>query len=178
MTATPPSTAWIRPGVPIKIVHSKPWKHDVYARGTVERFRNDLLTVRRTFRGGGSYDSLNLPKRDGDWGRVEIVPGGTVLRRTYYRRDDTLIGELYNIQTPVELRPGEVHYVDLEVDVVRRPDGSVSIVDLEELEDLERSGRYPPEITNGARAIANRLAEVLRASGSWQEVASMPLAAP
>lgn len=177
MTAMPRSTAWIRPGVPIKIIHSKPWKHDVYAQGTVEGFRDDLLTVRRTFRGGGTYDSLNLPKRDGDWGRIEIVPGGTVLRRTYYRSNGALIGELYNIQTPVELRPGEAHYVDLEVDVVRRPDGSVSIVDLEELQELERSGRYPPEITAGARAIATRLAEVLRAAGSWREVALTPLTA-
>jgi hypothetical protein len=171
-------TAWIHPGVPITIVHAKPWKRDVFTRGTVESFRDGLLTIRRAFRGGGTYDSLDVPKRDGDWGRIEIVPRGTVLRRTYYRRHGALIGELYNIQTPVELRPGQAVYTDLEVDVVRRPNGAVTIVDLDDLDELERSGYFPQAILDGARAVATRLAEVLRQGGSWREVASIPLQPP
>jgi hypothetical protein len=156
-------------GSRVRIEHRKPWKRSVVMSGAVQSWDDGLLVVARTFTPGGSYDSLGDPKRAGDHGLIEVIDGGWVLRRTYYRADGRLIGELYNIQTPVELRPGLVRYTDLEVDVVRRRDGSVEIVDLDDLSAAVRAGGISPDLADVARAVADRLAELLRAGGDWRQ---------
>ncbi|HEX5415325.1 MAG TPA: DUF402 domain-containing protein [Chloroflexota bacterium] len=159
------------PGAPLKIVHAKPWKRDVVAPATVEAFSDGFLIARRSFRGGGYYDSLREPKCDGDWGHVEMVAGGSVLRRVYYRENGDPIGELFNIQTPVEIGPNRVWYVDLEVDVVRTAEGRVTLVDLDELSQLADSGAMRLTVPERARAIADELARTLSAGLDWRSVA-------
>jgi hypothetical protein len=152
----------------VSIVHAKPWKRTITMRGTVSSWDGDLLTVERMFSAGGQYDSLNVPKLAGDWGTIEVPRGSWVLRRAYFRRDGTLIGELFNVQTPAEIDDRGVRYVDLEVDVVRMPAGRVEVVDEADLEAAVRAGGIRPETAAQARAIAYRLAEILRADGDWR----------
>lgn len=159
------------PGAPVKVVHAKPWKRDVVAQASVESLADGMLTVRRSFRGGGTYDSLHLPKADGDWGRIEIPDGGSILRRTYYRENGEAIGELFNIQTPVEIGPGRVWYVDLEVDVVRTAEGRVNLVDLDELRQLAETGAMSLSVPERARALADELVRVLAAGYDWRNAA-------
>ena len=137
-------------------------------RGTVTSWDGELLTMERTFSAGGQYDSLNLPKLAGDWGTIEVPRGGWVLRRAYFRRDGTLIGELFNIQTPAEIDDRGVRYVDLEVDVVRLPGGHVEVVDEADLEAAVRAGGIRPETAAQARAVAYRLAQILRDADDWR----------
>ena len=158
----------LAPGTPVAIVHAKPWKRTITMRGTVSAWDGELLTVERTFSAGGQYDSLNVPKLAGDWGTIEVPRGGWVLRRAYFRRDGTLIGELFNVQTPAEIDDRSVRYIDLEVDVVRMPDGLVAVVDEEDLEAAVRVGGIRPETAAQARAVAHRLAEILREDGDWR----------
>lgn len=156
------------PGASVSIVHAKPWKRTITMRGSITSWDGELLTLERMFSAGGQYDSLNLPKLAGDWGTIEIPLGGWVLRRAYFRRDGTLIGELFNIQTPAEIDDRGVRYVDLEIDVVRLPDGHVAVVDEEDLEAAVRVGGIRPETAAQARAVAHRLAQVLRDDGDWR----------
>ena len=153
----------------MSIVHAKPWKRTITMRGTVSVWDGELLTVERTFSAGGLYDSLNVPKLAGDWGTIEVPRGGWVLRRAYYRQDGTLIGELFNIQTPARIDDRGVHYVDLEVDVVRMPGGHVVVVDEADLEAAVRVGGIRPETAARALAIAHRLAQILRENGDWRK---------
>lgn len=155
-------------GAPVRIVHAKPWKRTITMRGVVKSWDSELLTVQRQFSGGGQYDSLNVPKLAGDWGAIEVPRGGRVLRRAYYRRDGTLVGELFNIQTPAEVRDGSVHYIDLEVDVVRMPDGRVTVVDEDDLAAAVRVGGITREVADQALALAHRLAAILRENGDWR----------
>jgi probable ribonuclease FAU-1 len=160
--------AALTPGAMVAIVHGKPWKRTITMRGTVRSWDGALLIVERSFSAGGQYDSLNVPKLAGDWGTIEVAQGSRVLRRAYYRQDGALIGELFNIQTPAEIADGMVRYVDLEVDVVRMPDGRVAVVDEEDLASAVRVGGVDPETAEAARALAHRLAAILRADGDWQ----------
>jgi hypothetical protein len=157
-----------RPGSRVAIVHAKPWKRTITMRGVVSAWDGDLLTIRRQFSGGGLYDSLDVPKLNGDWGTIEVPRGGRVLRRAYYRQDGTLVGELFNVQTPAELSDGKVAYVDLEVDVVRLPSGHVAVVDEDDLDATVKIGGISPATAEQARAIAHRLATILRAGGDWR----------
>jgi hypothetical protein len=156
------------PGAPVSILHAKPWKRTISMRGTIVSWDGDLLTVERAFSAGGQYDSLNVPKLAGDWGTIEVRRGAWVLRRAYYRRDGTLIGELFNIQTPAEIDDRGVRYVDLEVDVVRMPGGDVRVVDEDDLDAAVRIGGIRPDTAERARAVAYRLAEILRENGDWR----------
>lgn len=155
-------------GDSVEIVHAKPWKRTITMRGTVSSWDGDLLTVERTFSAGGQYDSLNLPKLAGDWGTIEVPRGGWVLRRAYFRLDGTLIGELFNVQTPAEIDDRGVRYVDLEVDVVRLPGGYVAVVDEDDLAAAVRIGGVRRETAAQASAVAHRLAQILREDGDWR----------
>ena len=86
-------------------------------------------------------------------------------------RQRRLIGELFNIQTPVELSPGLVRYIDLEVDVARYADGRVEVVDESDLAAVVTSGALSHELAQQALAIAHHLAQTLRANGDWRESA-------
>lgn len=152
----------------VSVVHGKPWKRTITMRGTVRSWDGTLLTLERKFSGGGRYDSLNVPKLAGDWGTIEVVQGSRVLRRAYYRQDGALLGELFNIQTPAEIADGMARYVDLEVDVMRMPDGSVTVVDEDDLAAAVRVGGIDRETAEAARGLAYRLAAILRAGGDWR----------
>jgi Fe-S-cluster formation regulator IscX/YfhJ len=86
-----------------------------------------------------------------------------VARRRYLRQSGTLIGELYNIQTPIEFHPREVRYVDLEIDVAYLPHHSqrVQVQDEAELEAAVTRGYIPGEVAEVAREVAEELAERL-----------------
>jgi Ribonuclease G/E len=140
-------------------------------RGQVLSFDAGLLRVQRRFSGGGRYDTLDCHKRAGDHGLIEVPEHGWVLRRVYLRRDNTLIGELYNIQTPVEFERGIVRYLDLEVDVARWADGRVQVVDQADLERAVASGSIAPELAEVALEIASRVADLLRVGGDWWSAA-------
>jgi probable ribonuclease FAU-1 len=157
-----------QPGRIVHIEHVKPWKSTITTSGVVREWSDGLLTLQRTFKAGGRYDSLGERILPGDYGTIEVPEGGWVLRRAYFRADGRPIGELYNVQTPAELGRDRVRYTDLEVDVVRFPDGRVQVVDEEDLDTVVRSGALSPELAERARAIAYRLADTLRAGGDWR----------
>src|SRR5207244_12589382 len=140
--------------------------------GVVGGAANGRVVSGGSFRAGGRYDRLGDEKQAGDHGLVEIPGGSWVLRRVDFRADGRTIGELYNIQTPVEFRPGLVRYIDLEVDVVRRADGRVEVVDEDDLEHAVEIGGISPMLTETALTIAQRLADLLRRGGDWRHAGS------
>ena len=156
------------PGSVVRVCHAKPGRPTLTMRCTVGGWVDGVLVLLRTFVGGGRYDSIGAPILPGDHGTIEVVPGGWVLRRTYARRDGQLVGELFNIQTPAQLVDREVHYLDLEVDVVRFPDGQIEVVDLDDLAEVERLGLISPRLAETARSVAAALAETLRQGGVWR----------
>ncbi len=149
------------PGREVEVRHAKAgggftWK------GVVSRFvPGEVLVLKRRFRPGGTYDSLEIPKEEGDYGEVELYEGRWWGRRTYFRADGTPIGEIYNIHTPPELYPDGVRYLDLEVDVVRYPDGEVAVVDEETLRRKVEEGLIPEALALRTREEARSLAEGL-----------------
>ncbi|WNG43141.1 DUF402 domain-containing protein [Archangium minus] len=158
-----------RKGQPITVHHGKPWKPGrlIQMRGHVASFDGELVRMTRRFQSPGRpYDGLFATQRRGDHGTIELPRGGWVARRRYLRQSGSLIGELYNIQTPVQLLPGEVRYVDLEIDVAylpHRPE-RVQVQDVAEMEEAVARGHIPGEVAEVAREVAEELARRL---GAW-----------
>ncbi len=76
----------------------------------------------------------SAPKEDGDTAVTKFREGRWWYPTTYRGADGGTKGTYVNVCTPVELFPDAIRYVDLYVDVIKRPDGSVEVVDADELE--------------------------------------------
>ncbi len=157
-----------RKGQPITVHHGKPWRPGplIQMRGHVSEYDGETVRMTRQFRSPGSaYDGLYAKQRRGDHGTIELPLGAWVVRRRYLRQSGELIGELYNIQTPLEHLPGVVRYVDLEIDVAYLPHHPerVMIQDVAEMEQAVARGHIPGEVAQVAREIAEELARRLEA---------------
>jgi hypothetical protein len=152
----------LRPRTPYEVDHVKAGERVVQTRATIREHRRGTIELARQFRPGGRYDSLAEPILPGDTGTMTLTEGSWVVRRQYFRADGTLIGELHNINTPVELYADHARYVDLEVDVAVWPPHRVSVVDKAEL-DRKVAGRLIPEaLAAEALRRAEELAAMLR----------------
>jgi predicted RNA-binding protein associated with RNAse of E/G family len=67
-----------------------------------------------------------------------------------------------NINTPVELYPDRIRYVDLEIAVVQMSDKQVFVTDEEDLEQRFRTGFLSKELLETAKKAAYQRVETLR----------------
>lgn len=121
--------------------------------GTVKFFDGRSMIVRRVFTGKGVYDGLNIPISSGDVCYTVIEDGSWFIRHIYTSQNG-LKGEYVNVNTPPEILPGIVRYLDLAVDVVKTPDGDIRILDLEELEKFLSEGVISRDLYESALAKA------------------------
>ncbi|MDQ2050519.1 DUF402 domain-containing protein [Natronolimnohabitans sp. A-GB9] len=147
----------------IEIGHGKPDGRCIsLGRGEVTDWDADgSITLERSMRGGGTYDALGVPKEDGDVAVTKFREGRWWYPTTYKDEDGTAKGTYVNICTPVELFPDGARYVDLYVDVIRQPDGTVDIVDAAELEDAVDDGHVSDELYEKAMNVAEAVERAL-----------------
>ena len=120
------------------------------------------LTLKRwKFKGRGKYDGLNISKEAGDYAVTQVKEGDWFYVHNYFRRDGQLIGTYYNINTLVEFYPDSIRYVDLEIDVVRWPDGKTQIIDQESLNRYLERGY----LSGALKERAERTADQLKVAG-------------
>lgn len=103
-------------------------------KAIVEKFASDRLIYSRTIKANGFYDGLNVLKEVGDKAISETVPGEYYIITRYYSKDGVLKGAYVNLNTPIEVYPDAIRYIDLEVDVCVYPDGHFQVVDVDKLE--------------------------------------------
>jgi len=151
-------------GRTVQIEHVKPMGELVnLAEGKILGFANSTLVMKRVFSAGRFlYDGLGVYKEEGDYAITEAQEGTWVLRHKYYSDDGRLKGELHNVNTPIELYPGRIRYVDLEVDVVRLAERNPRIIDLDRLDDAVEKGYVSESLAAKALAIAKETEALLR----------------
>lgn len=132
--------------------------------GEIVSLGEGRLLVKRRFH-QGRYDGLDLPIEPGDYGVTEVVESAWSLRHRYFRKGGELRGEYGNVNTPIELYPDRIRYVDLHVDVVRRGEEAPRIIDQEELESITRKGLISHRLQRKAMEVSRHLLEELRGSG-------------
>lgn len=143
----------------VKMEHMRPSGKAMRPReGILLKSSSQGLIFKRSF-SKGRYDGLDIPIQPGDYGLTEIQEGAWYVKHSYYTREGKLIGEYFNINTPVELYPYGARYMDLEVDVVRRAGEKPFLIDREKLSFLTRQG----QIGSALEAKAMETAEALMA---------------
>ncbi|MHA2186671.1 MAG: DUF402 domain-containing protein, partial [Candidatus Thorarchaeota archaeon] len=155
---------------PINIEHVKlDGRAIILARGRVIDVDNRGLVIRRQFRYTTRklkmtqeyLDDVEVPRDEGDYAVTNVVPGSMTLVTDYYSRNDQLKGTYININTGVEIypgngnSPGRIRYVDLEIDVVSPRVGETRIIDQHLLKRAVQRGFITEDIADTARARAS-----------------------
>jgi len=96
---------------------------------------------------------------DADWVSVGVVPRHDAAHLTVFNRPNaTVRAEIYvDMATPPEWDGDVLRSIDLDLDVVRRWDGTVEIVDQDEFEAHQIAYGYPPEIITMTEESAERV---------------------
>ena len=147
----------------VAIGHGKPDGRLVtLGRGeVVERDPDGTLAVERELTGGGTYDGLGVPRERGDTALTKFREGRWWYPTVYRSAQGDLRGTYVNVCTPVECFPDAVRYVDLHVDVLKYPDGTVERVDDDELDAAVEAGDVSEALAEKARSVAASLERAL-----------------
>ncbi|MFB6270984.1 MAG: DUF402 domain-containing protein, partial [Halobacterium sp.] len=144
----------------VAIEHGKPDGRVItLGRGEVTDRDRDAgrVTVRREMTAGGTYDELGVERERGDVATTRFTEGNWWYPTVYESEDGTVKGTYLNVCTPVEVFPDSVRYVDLHVDVVKHADGTVELVDEDELADCLDAGHVTDELCEKALSVAERV---------------------
>ncbi len=147
----------------LELGHGKPDGRLIsLGKGDVTTCEDDgSVTLERSMRGGGTYDALGVPIEDGDVAITKLKEGRWWYPTMYKDANGTVKGTYVNICTPVELFPDCARYVDLYIDVIRHADGTVAIVDDEELEAAVEDGLVTDQLAEKARGVATAVERAL-----------------
>ena len=141
------------------IEHVKADGSVIHLKGIVEELDEEHLVLRRKMIPSGRYDGLNVPIEEGDYAISELHRGEWSYVNTYYDSSGRMKGRLVNVNTPVEFYPGKVRYIDLEIDVVVRPNGRTDIIDETRLIDLVSEGYIGKGLYEKALSVAEQAAK-------------------
>ena len=140
------------------------------ARGLnlIEAFDRNRSSLRlsRVFRKKGIYDGLEIPKEPGDRAITEAKLGEWYYKTQYFSSDGQLKGTYFNLNTPIELYPHHIRYVDLEVDVCVWSDGRIRTLDEEKLEEATENGLVTEKLVKIVKEKLRELMKNLRACAS------------
>ncbi|MBB6646527.1 DUF402 domain-containing protein [Halobellus ruber] len=152
-----------REGDTVAITHGKPdGRAFPLGRGEVTDWAADgTIEITRTMSGSGTYDGLGTDRAAGDTATTKVREGRWWYPTVYRSEEGESKGTYVNVCTPVECFPDSIRYVDLHVDVVKRPDGTVERVDDDELDAAVDAGNVPPAVAEKARSVAASLVRAL-----------------
>lgn len=132
-------------------------------KALVQNFDYNGSTVsvrfRRDFMKKGVYDGLKIPKEPDDYAVTEANIGEWHFKTQYFSKDGQLKGTYVNLNTPVELYPYGIRYVDLEVDVCMWPSGKVEKLDEEKLERAIEEGLISEKLV---KIVKKKLVEIIK----------------
>ncbi|GAA0652097.1 DUF402 domain-containing protein [Salarchaeum japonicum] len=144
----------------VAIEHGKPdGRLITLGRGDITDCDPDAgrITVEREMTAGGTYDALGVERQEGDVAVTRFQEGRWWYPTVYRGEDGTRRGTYINVNTPLELFPSGVRYVDLHLDVVKHADGTVEQVDMDELRACVADGLVTDELAEKAAGVADRI---------------------
>ena len=128
--------------------------------GVLQSVCENVVMFRREFT-KGRYDGLDIPISNGDFGLTEIREGEWYVKHSYFSKDNSPIGDYFNINTPVEIYPFGARYVDLEVDVIQRAGQNAFAIDQEKFEILAGKGCIGKDLHNRVLVVSEQLLRTL-----------------
>jgi Ribonuclease G/E len=145
-------------GATIDIEHVKASGLVFYlGKASIESLDNVHVRLKRAIMKNGVYDGLGTKKEAGDIAETEARLGEWHFQTKYFSKDGVYKGGYVNFNTPLELYPHAVRYVDLEVDICLLPNGTLKVIDEEKLEKAVSRGHILEKL---ARIVQRKVSEV------------------
>ena len=152
----------------LDVMHVKPSGKVLHlGQATIESLGNGQIRYSRTIRTSGIYDGLDVAKEAGDKAISETKIGEWWITTKYFSEGGELKGTYINLNTPVEVYPKAIRYVDLEVDVCISPNGAVKVLDMDKLEKALEKGIISQKIFE---TIKGKVEEILERQGNAEAV--------
>jgi len=155
-TEFPSAGSWI------KIEHTK-LDGKVFHLGPalVEDFDQDkgFIRFRRVFKRPGVYDGLKTLKQPEDYAITEAKIDEWHFKTQYFSKEGQIKGTYINLNTPMELYPYAIRYIDLEADICIWPDGRVETLDMEKLEEALKKGLVTEKLV---AIVKEKISEIIR----------------
>lgn len=129
-------------------------------QATITHMDNEHAKYRRTIHSDGIYDGLNVKKEAEDKAESETRKGDWCIITKYFSKNGKLKGTYINVNTPVEIYPRVIRYVDLEVDICISVDGTVKILDMEKLEKTLERGFISKKLFETIKEKVNEIVQV------------------
>jgi len=128
----------------------------------IETFDQDksYIRFRRVFKRPGVYDGLKTPKQPDDYAITEAKMDEWYFKTQYFSKEGQIKGTYINLNTPMELYPYAIRYIDLEADVCVWPDGRVETLDMEKLEEALTKGLVTEKLVT---IVKEKIREIIRA---------------
>ncbi len=105
------------------------------------------VIIKRKIRSQGTYDGLGVLREPGDTVITRVWEKRWYVIHEYYGRDGALKGVYVNMNSPPEIMPsGTISYLDLGMDIVKRPGGPCEIIDVEEFREAYGPGGLSPDV--------------------------------
>ena len=128
-----------------------------------KRLSKDTVIIYRKFSADGYYDGLNIPKEENDYGLTLVKLFYPCIIHFYFNKNDELKGIYVNINTPVELYDVNTFtYIDLEVDVIVKPNEDPKIIDYNKFKKYLDLGVIPLNYANKINSQVNEIANFLK----------------
>ena len=122
---------------------------------------DSVIVLRRRLRAGHVLDGIGKTVEEGDYALTCIELDKPYIVHSYYSRNGELKGSYVNINTEPEVGPGELRYLDLEVDIVydgnsvrKIDEGELAKYNIEMSPDLSRLINSVIEGFLAARSVA------------------------
>jgi hypothetical protein len=130
-------------------------------KAVIEAFDHlgSLIQFRRVFKKKGIYDGLKTEKAPGDYAVTEAKIGEWHFKTRYFAKDGRYKGTYINLNTPIELYPQGIRYVDLEVDVCVWPNGKVKKLDEKKLKEATAEDIIAPRL---ARIVKEKVQRIMK----------------
>jgi hypothetical protein len=144
----------------VDVEHVKPSGFVFYlGQAAIESLDDKRIEYSRIIRSDGFYDGLGVKKEAGDKAVSETKMGEWYITTKYFSNNGEWKGTYINLNTPVEIYPKTIRYVDLEVDVCILPDGTSKILDVEKLEKALEKGYISRKLFGKMKEKAKEITE-------------------
>jgi len=162
----------ILPGFPeagslVDVEHVKPSGFVFHlGQATIENLDEKHIKYSRIMRSDGFYDGLGARKEAGDKALSEAKIGEWYITTKYFSSRGEWKGMYINLNTPVEVYPKTIRYVDLEVDICVQPNGLINVLDMEKLEKASEKGIISKNLFGIVKGKVDEIIEVLKENRS------------
>ncbi|MEM1619334.1 MAG: DUF402 domain-containing protein [Fervidicoccaceae archaeon] len=126
--------------------------------------KGPVLLLERRARSAGTYDGIGARREPGDLMLTACPLGAWFSLHAYFGADEKLKGLYLNVNTPAEPLEDSIAYLDLQIDVVKRPGEAPDVIDREKLEEAASRGLLGERLRARALEVSEEAASALSKS--------------